>query len=577
MTAVLMVLSLAFVLNAQAPDTLWTRGYGGTGVDVCYSTIETTDGFYVAAGYTGFGSGNQDAWLMKLDRNGDTLWAKPWGGGSPDGAHCVIEASDGGYLVVGYTESYGNGGKDLYLVKTDPNGNLEWSKTYGGQMQDCGHTATTAQGGYMVSGYIDGPIGWAKGDLWILKIDEEGDTLWTKRYGGVGEEYGISIKRNWKTGDGYILCGSTASFGAGGKDAWLLKLDENGDTLWTATFGGAAEDNAYGVNFAHDGGYVLTGYVDGSGSWTPGNVWIIKTDNMGVEEWRKTYSQTGENFGIGISPTTDGGYALTGLIALNSGDLFFLKTDGDGEETWRLVCGGMTDDNALSMCLTSDGGYLAAGLKIVGSAPDFYLVKTVPLINLVSPVGGEILSAGGSHDIAWEFENLPKSPYSLRLLFSYNDGVDYNDTIGAGIEPNMTTYAWNVPVDTSDECRIKIELVTPEGGVLTSDESDETFRIQSSAVGEEPLTSFVVANPSILAEGTTIRYQLAFSTLIKIGIYDLVGKKVTTLSDKYQASGSHSITWSHTDEDGNKISRGVYFLRFQADDFNKTMPIIILK
>ena len=160
--AVIATVFLSATLFAQGPDTWWTRVYGASGPEVAYSVTETSDGHYLTAGYTGFGAGNQDGWLLKLDKTGDTLWAKPFGGTGYDGLHCVVEASDGGYLAVGFTESFGAGVKDVYIIKTDSDGNQEWTKTYGGGLQDVGYAACRTSGGYVICGYIDGFSDWGE-------------------------------------------------------------------------------------------------------------------------------------------------------------------------------------------------------------------------------------------------------------------------------------------------------------------------------------------------------------------------------------------------------------------------------
>jgi hypothetical protein len=369
-------------LSAQEPDTLWARTYGGLGNDIAYSVCETSDGCYVAVGYTSsFGSGPQDVYVIKTASNGDTLWTKTWGGGSWDGGHYVCETSDSGYIIAAYTESFGAGGKDVYLIKIDANGVEQWTKTYGTGNQDVAYSVCeTADSGYIVVGYINGPSDWVKGDLWILKTDPSGDTLWTKMYGGAGEDYGVSIR---ETADsGYVIAGINSSVSAGGKDVWLVKIDAQGDTVWTKVYGGSLEDVGYGVNVCSDSGYIVTGYINGTGQWTAGDLWLLKTDVSGDTMWTKIYGSAGEDFAFDAFPTADGGYIMGGETGFGAGlkDVWLIKTNAIGDTVWTKTYGGTNNDVCLALSLTADGGYILAGYTFsfgVGEA-DFYLIKTEP-------------------------------------------------------------------------------------------------------------------------------------------------------------------------------------------------------
>lgn len=516
-----------------AADTLWTRVYGGTGNEIAYSVIEASGGHYLAAGYTtSFGAGNQDGWLLKLDKSGDTLWSKAFGGTGYDGLHCVIESTDGGYLLVGFTESFGSGGKDVYLVKTDADGNEQWTKTYGESLQDVGYAACEASGGYVICGYIDGPSAWNKGDAWILKIDENGDLLWDKQYGGPGEDYCISVRPE---STGFIMSGVNSA--SGSKDAWLVRIDDAGDTLWTSIFGGGGQDVSYGVGLSHDGGYVITGYADGTGAWTPGDLWIIKTDSGGAEEWRKTYSAGPENFGFDIYPTTDGGYVVAGLKGSNGGDLWILKTDEAGDTTWTGAWGGVGRDNALSLCITSDGGYLAGGMSTEGSSPALYLVKTQPVLELGSPDGGENLPAGGTYTIRWHVENHPQPPHFFTLLYSIDGGTSYDSVIATEISPEDTSYNWSVPVLETQTCRVKVQLFDGFFDLIAEDESEANFII---AEGIEETGS--TQTPWIKVSNASIRYHVTCEGKIRIAVYDAAGRQAAVLLDAVQGAGNYTLS-----------------------------------
>ncbi len=374
------------LLIAQVPDTLWARTYGGSYNDIAYSVCETSDGCFVAVGYTSsFSSGPQDVYVIKVASNGDTLWTETWGGASWDGGHYVCETSDSGYIIAAYTESFGAGGKDIYLIKIDANGVEQWTKTYGAGNQDVAYcVCETADSGYIVVGYINGPSAWVKGDLWMLKTDRDGDTLWTKIYGGAGEDYGVTIR---ETADsGYIIAGVNSSASAGGKDVWLLKTNAQGDTLWTKIYGGTLEDVGYDVNVCSDSGYIVTGYINGTGQWTPGDLWLLKTDASGDTMWTKIYGGAGEDFARNAFPTHDGGYIMGGATGFGagSGDVWLVKTNAIGDTVWAETYGGTNIDAGLALSLTADGGYIVAGYTFSFGAggADFYLIKTEPDVGI---------------------------------------------------------------------------------------------------------------------------------------------------------------------------------------------------
>ena len=203
---------------AQPPPTQWSKTYGGAGSDGASSVVQTGDGGYALAGETE----SFDAWLVKTDSAGTMLWNKTYGGAAADLASSVMQRYDGGYALAGSTASFGAGYWDFWLVMTDASGNLQWSKTYGGAGSDgASSVVQTGDGGYALAGYTYS-FGSGNGDAWLVKTDASGNLQWSKTYGGASGDYASSVVQ---TGDrGYALAGSTASFGAGSDDFWLVKV-----------------------------------------------------------------------------------------------------------------------------------------------------------------------------------------------------------------------------------------------------------------------------------------------------------------------------------------------------------------
>ena len=276
----LFILAFFLASNIFAQDT-WTQTYGGTSYDYGYSVVETSDQAYLITGYTwsyGYGSGMSDIWLIKTAMNGDTLWAQTYGGASSEYGKSVIETSDQAYLITGETGSYGSGDGDIWLIKTDMNGETLWTQTYGGTAYEHGHSVIeTSDQAYLITGHTES-YGSGGYDVWLIKTDINGETLWTQTYGGTSDEHGYSVIET--SDQGYLITGDTRSYGSGGYDVWLIKTDMNGDTLWTQTYGGTSYDYGFSVIETSDQGYLINGDTRsyGSGGY---DIWLIKTDWLG--------------------------------------------------------------------------------------------------------------------------------------------------------------------------------------------------------------------------------------------------------------------------------------------------------
>ena len=294
--------------------------------------LQTSDGGYIIAGYIGF-TYHIDAYLLKTDSEGNLTWTRILGNYDfYDDSMSVQQTTDGGYIVTGWTASYGAGSSDAWLYKLDSDGCDEWNKTFGGSRLDGGDCVKqTFDGGFIITGRTDSFDSGGNGDAWLIKTDMNGNEIWNKSYGGHYLDEGKSVLQT--SDGGYVLTGSTYSFGAGDHDAWLIKTDSNGNEIWNNTYGGSLWDQGKSVVQTTDGGYFITGdYTDP----VQGDLelYMVKTDSEGNEEWNyiiEHESKGSTDSGYYGIQTNDGGYIVTGETGeynLALVDLFLIKLGG---------------------------------------------------------------------------------------------------------------------------------------------------------------------------------------------------------------------------------------------------------
>ena len=366
----------AIIANAQAPDTLWTRTYGELDNEEPHGICQTPDGGYIVAGITNsIGAGDWDIYLIKTDADGDTMWTQTYGGSNPDAAHAMCCAPDGGYVVVGTRDITD---WNVLMMKTDSSGNVLWTEEDGGMLRDwLNGVCLNPGGGYVAVGEINVNSWSTSGNLGILAFEDNGNQTWIRSYGGDNYDGGTSIDT---TANGYIIAGFTNSYGAGGSDVWLVRTNASGISQWTQTFGGVEDDWASSVSSTADGGYVIAGYTAsyGAGCW---DAYLIKTDSNGDSVWTRTYGGNLYDAALHVFETDDGGYIVTGFTGgigeWIGGDIWIMKTDENGDELWTSTYGGAYEDWGFITRPTIDGGYIiAAKTRSFGAGEtDIYLIK----------------------------------------------------------------------------------------------------------------------------------------------------------------------------------------------------------
>ena len=368
----ILIISLTAVVSRTHGQIAFEKTYGNVQEERGEGIIQLPDSSYIVTGSTSsFGDLSTDLLLLKLDSIGDVIWTKTSGGSNVDNGMEIIATSDSHLAIVGYTNSFGNGGYDVYFLKIDFDGSIVQSRTFGGADWDLGYSiAETNDGGFVITGetYSSGA---GSNDAFVLKIDALGDTVWSKTYGGIGNEIGRSIKEA-ANGD-LLLAGETSTTGAGEQDAWLIRMDSNGAIIWEQTFGGTDNDRGADMIELNNGNimFVWNTIVPGNDYWSTIQ---SKIDPMtGAVVLQQPFTTPFTYFSHKIIAVQDKPLTLTvGYTAPTStlDDMMFFGLDTVGmffDPTCSgITFGGSGIDYGKDILATSDGGFVLVGERNIG-------------------------------------------------------------------------------------------------------------------------------------------------------------------------------------------------------------------
>ena len=308
----------------------WIKTFGGKEEDLGLNVRQATDGGYIVCG-SSYDKGAPHFYLLKTDAQGKELWSNSFGGRYPGYGSSVQQTADGSYIVTGGILSTDRNSIDVILLKTDIQGKELWNRTFGGPSDEAGFAVQqTTDGGYVIVGSTSS-FGKGGNDVYLLKTDSEGRELWNRTFGGPSDEEGIAVQQT--TDGGYVIVGSTSSFGQGGKDVYLIKTDSEGRELWNRTFGGPSNEEGNWTQQTSDGGYVIVGNTDSFGGGGT-DVYFIKIDAERQDTWIRTFGEENADVGLSGQQTNDGGYILCGYtFSFGKGgqDVLLIKTDSDGK------------------------------------------------------------------------------------------------------------------------------------------------------------------------------------------------------------------------------------------------------
>lgn len=527
------VVGITTLLHAQ-PTVQWNKSLGGTNDDIAYAVARTDDYGYVVAGKVASIDGDVHAvtgggssWIAKLNPDGDTVWTRSIGG---DGAKAVVQTSDGGYVVAGNA----------------------------------------------ISSSID---------MWVAKLNSDGGTVWTNSFGGGNEDGARSIIQT--TDHGYIVAGytlSNAGDGAGNhglSDFLVIKLNSDGDRVWSRTLGGNYTDDAWSVTGTEDGGCVVAGETYSNDGDVQGNhdathqypdFWIVKLKSDGSADWTKTLGGSGYDQALSIVHASDGGYVVVGQTYSTDGDVhgnhgdadfWVTKLSSSGDTEWMRTLGGSGSDVASSIIQTTDGSYVVAGFTyslttqtdtsyvangdVLGNhgQSDYWIVK-------LNSNGGTVWTktlGGTLSDLAFSIVQTNDSPnlgYVVAGYASSNDG----DVAGSGFH------------GIDDFWVVKLEGDKSPGPLLVSDDRNRlpaNYRLSQNY-------------PNPFNPSTSIHYEVPRATHVTLKIFDVLGRQAGTLVNQDRQAGSYNVEW-----DAGTIPSGVYFYRLSADNVAQTKKMVLMK
>jgi hypothetical protein len=594
-------------------DVEWQKIYDGGKDEFATSIQQTSDGGFSVAGYTSsFGGGWDDFWVLKLDALGDVEWQKTYGGPLHDQARSIQETSDGGFVVGGSTRSISDSLSEAWVLKLDALGDVEWQKAYGGNgLEGANSIQETSDGGFVVAGGLDYTIG-DHGDIWVLKLDTLGNVEWQKSYGGYKRERPRSIQQ---TNDGgFVVGGQTWSFRDDSPAFWVLKLDSSGNIEWQRVYYSGDDDRFPFVQQTTDGGFAVAGWI---GGWNRGVIWVLKLDFLGNIEWQKTYGGGSWDRAQIIEQTVDGGFVVAGqTYSFGSGnsDFWVLKLDANGEIDPSCTFISNTSVTADSLLVnvtdstTSDFSTttIPANTSVVG------IPTSATVIEQCS--GGEVEVLIDIKPGSFPNSINPRSNGVIPVAILTTPSFDATlvDPLSVQFGPAEATEAHGrghiEDVDGDGDLDLVLHFRTQETGIQCGDTeaslTGETFdgysftgtdSIRTVGCREKELLAAV---PNPFFTKTRIRYEIPkiekegndsellsegdlegnfFGKIVRLRIYDITGRLVKNLIEEEQDHGEYSVEWSGEDEIGERLTSGVYFYKLEIGSETRSGKLILLR
>jgi hypothetical protein len=542
-------LSLIIVISADAlSQNHFELSVGGPSHDYAESIIQTSDGGYAIAGYTfNFGAFDYDFYIVKLNANAVIQWSRTIGGLTREQAYKIIQTNDGGYAIAGHTYPFGQGSdEDMYIVKLDSNGEFQWHRTFGaieGQERNRDFAYSIIQtndGGYALAGYT-----WRFPlylHIYFVKLDENGNYQWSRAIGGTSVDIARSLIQ---TSDGsYIIAGYSRTSNV--DNFYIVKLNEQGSFQWNTAVGGPLDERAYSIIQSSDGGFVLAGEtLSFSFGGAYQNMYIVKLDTTGTLQWTRVVGGSRSDRAYDIIQAPDGGYIAAGHTASHfsqsANRVYIVKLNSAGEFLMSKTVGGDWSESASSITQTTDGGFATAGFTLsygtTPSVPDMYVLK--------------FDSSGYTCDNSTPFGSQTSTGGNS---FTPNPIIFAPVTIIT--EPTVII---NSGGNVTSNCTV-LGIENPHGGIPSSFELNQNY-------------------PNPFNPSTVISYSLPVNSDVTLKVFDILGKEVAVLFSGNQNAGEYNVEWN-----ANEFSSGVYFYELRSrqtgslsEEFKSVKRMLLIK
>jgi len=597
-------------VSLAQPPIQWEETFGGDDYDQGYEVRVISDGsIYVQGETSSMGAGGQDLYLLKLDPDGNLIWEQTYGGvNNEDVAMSIWQESENAIVIGGFSDSFSSS-NDMFVVKTDLNGNELWSNHYGTDNSDhCRGIAETEDGGYILCGATATANN--EDDLLVIKIDSLGNEEWSTQYGYSDHEYMYGIRQT--TGGGYITAGWTRSLGSY-DDGYLVKLDAEGNVVWDRNYPGNSWDYFFIVLETPAGGFIAAGYSDVYPGG-PAQVWVVKTDADGNTIWNRYYGASDEDRAYALALSPNGYYigAITQSTPSGLYDVWLIEIDEDGDIIWDATYGDDDHQVCYSLIPTENDGLLVGGYTSPGaggSTCDVYVLclegSGPPELELVmTPLDPpiQIPASGGDFMYDIEFTNIgptwclfdaaidvtTPSGLTIPILMRENINMMPGQTI---LRPNMVqtvpgsisagTYTYHGYLWDQSSWTIYAEDSFTFEKLAGSDlgNSSNSWTLSGWDDGSPEKVEQIPDNHQLMSAypnpfnpSTVISYQLQDANNTKLTIFDMQGREVTKLVDGYRNAGSHEVTF-----DGSGLASGIYFAGLSAGDLIQIKKLLLLK
>lgn len=522
----ILILFFSFIIKVEAQDQFQFLIWGPANEEA-RSIIQTRDGGYAIAGHTrNFGAGNSDMYVIKINNLGLIEWTVTAGGPNNDYAYNIIQTYDGGYIVGGDTRSFPNNANNIYILKLDSAGSVQWEKVISGfaagsSSNDFFYSVIETNDSSFVISASTSNLDAGFSGVQIFKLNRNGAILWNRVLrGGVGR---------------YIIQTSDKGFALGGhinNSMGITKLDENGNVQWSRAVGGIPQDAALSIIQSSDGGFVLAG--DGLSFAASGNMYIAKFDSAGSLQWTRYVGGSSiTTIAREVVQTYDGGYAVGGYRRVAGGDpyAFLVKLDSNGEVQWSRIFGtDLWNEFCMSIKQTSDSGFIMAGYRNTGFSSDVYIIKLDKEANTCANMTN-VVSVNGTGGMVTMTN--PTSIFPGYIV------TDPQSTISSG--GNYVPLCGLVGIGNNNF------------------NHPESFELAQNY-------------PNPFNPSTKINFAIPKNGFVSLRVFDITGKEIATLVNENLQAGFYEY-----DFNAATLPSGVYFYRLESNEFREVRRMILMK